>query len=51
MYIDQTMNPYSSLYLTYIIKSNTLLLLLKVFNFDLSVLPRTLYRKLQPLLS
>jgi hypothetical protein len=40
------MNPYSLLYLTYIIKSNTLLLLLKVFDFNLIVLPRTLYRKL-----
>jgi hypothetical protein len=50
MYIDQTMNLYSLLYLTHVIKSNTLLLLLKVFNFDLIILPRTLYRKLPPLL-
>jgi hypothetical protein len=51
MYIDRTMNPYGSLCLTHVIKSNTLLLLLKVFNFDLIVLPCTLYRKLLPLLS
>jgi hypothetical protein len=42
MYIDQTINPYSLLCLTYIIKFNTLLLLLKVFNFDLIVLPLVL---------
>jgi hypothetical protein len=42
MYIDQTMNPYGSLCLTYVIKSNTLLSLLKVFNFDLIILPSVL---------
>jgi hypothetical protein len=40
------MNPYSLLYLTYVIKYNILLLLLKVFDFDLIILPYTLYRKL-----
>jgi hypothetical protein len=39
MYIDQTMNSYGSLCLTHVIKFNTLLLLLKVFDFDLIVLP------------
>jgi hypothetical protein len=52
MYIDQTMNPYSSLNSTNVIKFNTLLSLLKVFDFDLIVVPlRTLYRKAPPLLS
>jgi hypothetical protein len=38
-YIDNVMSPYRSLYLTHVIKFNTLLLLLKVFDFDLIVLP------------
>jgi hypothetical protein len=43
MYIDQTMNPYGLLCSTHVIKFNTLLSLLKVFDFDLIVLPlRTL---------
>jgi hypothetical protein len=33
------MNPYSLLCSTYVIKFNTLLSLLKVFDFDLTVLP------------
>jgi uncharacterized membrane protein len=51
MYIDQIINPYSLLCLTYIIKYNILLLLLKVFDFNLIILPYALYRKLLPLLS
>jgi hypothetical protein len=37
-YIDNAMSPYRLLCLTYVIKFNTLLLLLKVFDFDLIVL-------------
>jgi hypothetical protein len=37
-YIDNAMSPYGLLCSTYVIKFNTLLLLLKVFDFDLTVL-------------
>jgi hypothetical protein len=38
-YIDNAISPYRLLCLTYVIKFNTLLLLLKVFDFNLTVLP------------
>jgi hypothetical protein len=38
-YIDNAMSPYGSLCSTHVIKFNTLLSLLKVFDFDLIVLP------------
>jgi hypothetical protein len=38
-YIDNAMSPYRLLCLTHVIKFNTLLSLLKVFDFDLTVLP------------
>jgi hypothetical protein len=38
-YIDNVISPYGSLCLTHVIKFNILLLLLKVFDFNLIVLP------------